>query len=73
MNPKIVKGRKVKSEKFAARKNQRVAKRRSGRRMSLRKSQKSKLVIQMIIHPANVVARREKRKKRSLHKLLLLQ
>jgi hypothetical protein len=67
-NPK---GRRERSEKFVVRRNLKLVKRKSARRMSLRKSQKSKLLIPMNIHPANVVVKREKKRKRSLYKLQL--
>lgn len=80
MNPKIGNERRVKSVKFVVRKNQKVVRKRSVRRMSQRRSQKKiEVVIRMIMAPVNGVVKRERRKrknlkqKQQLHRQLLNQ
>jgi hypothetical protein len=66
-SPKIESAKRVKSARLGVKKNQRVARRRKERRMSLKRSPKSRLAIQMTIRPGRAIAKREKRKKRNLN------
>lgn len=68
MNPKIaIRGRKARNAKSEARRNLKGARKRSARRMTLRRRlKKIALAIPMSIRPVNAVGRRRRKRKRKL-------